>query len=285
MPPEPPSPPALTPSAFLEALAASIAALDGSGVEPVGLRGIPVKTGGTARVYGGFVYAAIRDCYTSLRWQGAAKPGRPRSHGPLDRSPVRAGEGRSMTEHVYFLLDELKNRIRIGQTDNLLRRMLDHQKENGFRLKLLGVTEGGYEREQAIQAMFPALRLPRESSRGKPVQGASDDWFRAEPELHRWIAANTNPWDGADTFNWQSNIPSPTLAMYGTEEWIGWVEELARHLGVELGTLVERAMAGLAEQRGFRGSPPRVTDPKTFPAVTAAPSPANTPTTPGADAP
>lgn len=36
---------------------------------------------------------------------------------------------------------------------------------------------------------------------------ASDDWFRAEPELHDWIAANTKPWDGVDTFNWQSNIP------------------------------------------------------------------------------
>jgi len=190
-----------------------------------------------------------------------------------------------MTDHVYFLLDGLKNRIRIGQTDNLLRRMLDHQKENRFRLKLLGVTEGGYEREQAIQAMFPALRLPRESSRGKRVQGASDDWFRAEPELRDWIAANTKPWDGADTFNWRSNIPSPTLAMYGTAEWIGWLEELARHQGVEPGTLVERAIAGLAEQLGFPGPPPRVTDPRTFPAVTAAPWSANTPAAPGADAP
>lgn len=193
--------------------------------------------------------------------------------------------GRHVTEHVYFLLDELKNRIRIGQTDNLLRRLLDHQKENRFCLKLLGVAEGGYEREQAIQALFPALRLPRESRRGKYVLGASDDWFQAETELRNWIAASTKPWDGGDTFNWQSNIPSPTLALYGTAEWIGWVEELARHQGVELGTLVEHALAVFARQQEFRGPPPRVADPRTFPTVTTTPSPVNSPAARGADAP
>jgi hypothetical protein len=64
MPPDQ-SPLALTPSAFLEALAARIAALNGAGAEPVRLRGIPVKTSGTARVYGGFAYAAIRNPRTT----------------------------------------------------------------------------------------------------------------------------------------------------------------------------------------------------------------------------
>jgi hypothetical protein len=59
------SPLPLTPSAFLEALAARIAALNDAGTEPVRLRGIPVKTSGTARIYGGFVYAAIRDPRTT----------------------------------------------------------------------------------------------------------------------------------------------------------------------------------------------------------------------------
>src|SRR4051794_19043823 len=73
-----------------------------------------------------------------------------------------------MIEHVYFLLDESKNRIRIGKTDNLLRRLLQHQDANGFRLKLLGVTEGGYEREQEIQVMFPALSITAQVSRATP---------------------------------------------------------------------------------------------------------------------
>ncbi len=84
--------------------------------------------------------------------------------------------------------------------------------------------------------------------------------FRAEPALQEWIAANTRPWDGSDTFNWQSNILSPTLAIYRTAEWITWVEELARRLGVSPGTLVERALIELAESHEYSESPPRVTD-------------------------
>lgn len=170
-----------------------------------------------------------------------------------------------MIEHVYFLWDELNGRIRVGQSDNLLRRMLDHQKANGFRLKLLGITEGGYEREQEIQGMFPALRLPRESRRSSPVRGASDDWFRVAPELLDWIAANTKPWDGGDTFHWQSNIPSPTLAMYGTGEWIRWVEEFSQLQNREVGELVALALAALALQRGFPPPPQRIVDPRRFP--------------------
>jgi hypothetical protein len=162
-----------------------------------------------------------------------------------------------MIEHVYFLLDETKNRIRIGKCDNLLRRVLDHQKDNGHRLKVLGVTEGGYEREQEIQAMFEPLRLPCESSRGRPVLGASDDWFLDTPELREWIAANTKPWDRSDTFNLQSNIPGPTLAMHGSAEWMAWFERFAEVKGVMPGTLVDLALAVLAEKENYQPPPPR----------------------------
>lgn len=162
-----------------------------------------------------------------------------------------------MIEHVYFLLDDTKNRIRIGKCDNLLRRVLDHQKENGHRLKVLGVTDGGFEREQAVQALFPTLRLARESSRGKRVLGSSDDWFRDTPELRAWIAANTKPWDGSDTFNLQSNIPVPTLAMYGSAEWMIWLEDFADAKKVMPGTLVDLALAALADKESFQPPPPR----------------------------
>jgi hypothetical protein len=55
----------LTPAAFLEAVAARIDRLHGADAAPVLLREIPVRTSGTAREYGGFVYAGLRDPRTS----------------------------------------------------------------------------------------------------------------------------------------------------------------------------------------------------------------------------
>jgi hypothetical protein len=166
-----------------------------------------------------------------------------------------------MIEHVYFLLDEAKDRIRIGSTHNLLDRLFKHLKAPvGSLWKVLGVTEGGIDREKEIHALFAKLRLKRESTRKKKVSGASDEWFRDTPELRTWITENTKPWDGSDTFNWQSNIPSPTLALRGAAEWISWLEEFACHLGVGPGTLVESALAEFARSRDFRPSPPRTFD-------------------------
>ena len=177
-----------------------------------------------------------------------------------------------MIEHVYFFLDEVKDRIRIGHTDNLLRRTRDHQVDNFFRLKMLGIMDGGRPEEQAVHSQFEALRLPRESSRGNRVVGSSDEWFRHTLELRHWISANTRAWDGSDTFNWQSNIESPTLAMYGRKEWVAWVEEFAMRLGVEPGNLVEEALARLAERHGHSAPPPRITDQGKFPPAAATPT-------------
>jgi hypothetical protein len=51
----------LTPAAFLEAVAARLDRLHGADAAPVLIRGIPLKSAGTGRVYGGFVYATLRD--------------------------------------------------------------------------------------------------------------------------------------------------------------------------------------------------------------------------------
>jgi hypothetical protein len=55
----------LTPSAFLEAMAARLDRLHGADAAPVLLRAIPIKTSGTGREYSGFVYATLRDPRTS----------------------------------------------------------------------------------------------------------------------------------------------------------------------------------------------------------------------------
>ena len=52
-PPSPGLPLPLTPSAFLEAVAARLDRLHGADAYPVLLRGIPVRTGSTSRAYGG----------------------------------------------------------------------------------------------------------------------------------------------------------------------------------------------------------------------------------------
>src|SRR5262245_58119115 len=54
----------LTPSAFLEAVAARLDRVHGADAAPVLLRGVPVKTG-AGKDYGGFLYAQIRDPRTT----------------------------------------------------------------------------------------------------------------------------------------------------------------------------------------------------------------------------
>src|SRR5262249_34628122 len=63
MPDDAPSPP-LSPSAFLESVAARLDRLHGADTAPVLIRGVPVKTGGTSKEYGGFLYAQVKDART-----------------------------------------------------------------------------------------------------------------------------------------------------------------------------------------------------------------------------
>ena len=61
----------------------------------------------------------------------------------------------------------------------------------------------------------------------------------------------------SDTFNFQSNIPSPTLAMHGSAEWMAWFEAFAKAKGVMPGTLVALALAARADKENFQPPPPR----------------------------
>lgn len=161
-----------------------------------------------------------------------------------------------VTEHVYFLLDEIRDRIRIGSTYNLLDRLYDHQGPANQGLKVLGVLEGGVPREQEIHKLFAHLNLPSENRRGQPKKRATGkEWYRNAPELREWIARNTKPWDRSDTFLWHQ--VTPTLAMHASLEWISWVEKYARQSRDGAGTLVERALAALAEKEGYPAPPAR----------------------------
>jgi exodeoxyribonuclease VII large subunit len=78
----------LTPSAFLEALAARLDRLHGADAVPVLLRGVPVKTG-AGKDYGGFLYAQIRD---------------PRTTESVDaRIPVQLAAGLQWNQEAVFV--------------------------------------------------------------------------------------------------------------------------------------------------------------------------------------
>jgi regulator of replication initiation timing len=56
---------ALTPSAFLDAMAGKINRMHDGETTPVALRGIPIKRSGIGKVYAGFVYVGIKDPRTN----------------------------------------------------------------------------------------------------------------------------------------------------------------------------------------------------------------------------
>src|SRR5262249_8876889 len=78
----------LTPSAFLEALAARLDRLHGADAVPALVRGVPVKTG-AGKDYGGSVYAQIRD---------------PRTTESIDaRIPVQLAAGMQWNQEAVFI--------------------------------------------------------------------------------------------------------------------------------------------------------------------------------------
>jgi hypothetical protein len=162
----------------------------------------------------------------------------------------------TMTDHIYFLLDEARGRIRIGLSYNLLQRVYAHQKEAGQRLKILGVMEGDYAKEQEIHRLFSDLVLPSENKRGQPkVPSTGKEWFKDDPSIREYIAQNARAWDRSDIF--RMHQATPTFAMHGSEAWIDWLEAFCRESNLGPGTLLDQALGVLAEQRGFRPPPER----------------------------
>lgn len=87
---------------------------------------------------------------------------------------------------IYFVQPE-GGPIKIGYTLNDLRkRMAYYQPQIGLPFFVLGTMEGVKEEESRLHQRFARLRL-----RG--------DWFRPEPELLDFIAAETIPWPGRNS--------------------------------------------------------------------------------------
>jgi hypothetical protein len=87
---------------------------------------------------------------------------------------------------IYFVCDaDGQGAIKIGTTVRLSARLKQLEKEQGVPLRVLGVMDGSYADETALHGRFVR-------------DGRGREWFRANPELTAFIAAETRPWDGTD---------------------------------------------------------------------------------------
>lgn len=101
------------------------------------------------------------------------------------RSNQRMGpkHGANRRSVVYFGYDEDRDLIKIGFSSDPEERMRDfrRQREGAHRnMKLLGTMPGDMLVEMRIQGMFSHLRVESE-------------WFRAEPELLKFIRSACSP--------------------------------------------------------------------------------------------
>lgn len=81
---------------------------------------------------------------------------------------------------VYFVCAEGGDRIKIGKTRDLTRRLLSLRAHSPTPLVVLATEPGGLQREAELHAKFAPMRLHGE-------------WFRAEPELLDYIATLAVP--------------------------------------------------------------------------------------------
>lgn len=84
---------------------------------------------------------------------------------------------------IYFIKN--RTRIKIGRTYlNPLCRLAVIQTSSSSRVWIMGTIDNATsDRESELHARFAHLRI-----RG--------EWFRSDPDLFDFIAANTSPWDG-----------------------------------------------------------------------------------------
>ncbi len=106
---------------------------------------------------------------------------------PIVRGPVVIDAPLSLepTPHVvYFIL--AGNRIKIGISSRLERRLSGLRTGSPTRMEVLGVIYG--ESRAATRAIEVALH------RGFDWLSTRGEWFIDAPELRSWIAAHTKPW-------------------------------------------------------------------------------------------
>lgn len=88
---------------------------------------------------------------------------------------------------IYFLQSEDGGHIKIGTTIRLTERLKQLSKETGTRLRVLAITDGGYDTEGELHARFGHLRVADER-----------EWFEPGDDLIGFIVTEGREWDGSD---------------------------------------------------------------------------------------
>jgi hypothetical protein len=86
---------------------------------------------------------------------------------------------------IYFVSPLTGGDVKIGTTARLSQRLANLRSQRKTGLRVLGVMDGGREREAELHELFAHLR-------------GHGEWFRPGDELLEYVRQNARPWDGAD---------------------------------------------------------------------------------------
>lgn len=83
-------------------------------------------------------------------------------HAPDDEFEAKLREAEAKIGMVYFVRDDINERIKIGTTLNPLQRLRDLQTGSSFRLRLMAMCGGGRKAERNFHETWASRRLTGE---------------------------------------------------------------------------------------------------------------------------
>lgn len=149
---------------------------------------------------------------------------------------------------IYFMRPIGGGPIKIGYTEDVIRRK--HQLEARYArpLELLATFPGGQETEAEIHEKFKHARL-----------GATEQ-FRPTAELLGFLGyvspEGENP-DTVEAMEVSPNLAAYALTLRATGDWKGWLKRFADFCRRDMVGLVDEALVSHAEKKGFEEKPPK----------------------------
>src|SRR6185437_11683727 len=129
---------------------------------------------------------------------------------------------------VYFVQSVKGGPIKIRFTVRLNGRLSGLKVEYKTEFRVLGVIDGGRDRETALHRMFSGIRSHK------------IDWFHPKPELLEWIKDHGQEWDGLDE--------KPTKMIPIDESVFARLRIVAAFKGIKVGKYVSEVMGRVVEE-------------------------------------
>lgn len=144
--------------------------------------------------------------------------------------------------------------VKIGFTDNLAARHKQLESHYGRPLAILTTMPGDMGREAEIHARFAHLRYDAPDRRGRRLEQ-----FRPAAELMEFIGrpllVDLNP-DTVEALKPSDPVRKVVFQMKGSEEWKGWLDDLAKQLRMPTSAVVDNALVMYAKAQGFNREAP-----------------------------